>query len=129
MYNHVLYFGYWLATSVSLYIFASIFPDSVVLGNWRFGMVESAFYAGFWVTFFIWCFWDFAIAKGLQFETPLVSLGYFWSVNLFSVWLVARFSQYSGLGISDHIWAVVVGLGAHSLQRLVRKIVVSRSKD
>src|SRR3972149_1067978 len=98
MYNHFLYFSYWILNSLVLYLFFLVFGDSVVLGNWRFGALESAIYSGFWVTFLLWTFWDFALAKGVKFDNWLTTLGYFWLVNTFSFWLTSRFSQYAGFG-------------------------------
>lgn len=126
MYNHLLYFCYWLINAAVLYVFALLFQGNVVLGNWRFSPVESAIYAGFWVTFFIWVLWDFAIAKGVKFDSSAVTLGYFWIGNAFSLWIVARFSQYAGLGVSSYFWVLVVGLVAYILQRLVRRMVVGK---
>lgn len=109
-----------------LYVFGLIFPGAVVLGNWRFSPIESAVYAGFWVTFFVWILWDFALAKGVNFDTGLVTLGYFWSANVFAFWLVSRFSQYAGLGITNYLWAFAIGLVAYMVQRLAWKLVVGR---
>jgi len=129
MYNHLIYLSYWIANSVILYLFSALSGGNVVLGNWKFGPVEASIYSGFWVTFLIWCFWDFAMAKGLKFDTTAVTIGYFWSVNLFAFWLVSRFSQYFGFGVTGFIWPVFLGLAAHFLQRFVRILVISWSKD
>lgn len=121
-----MYFTYWLFNAAILYVFGFAFSGNVVLGNWRFGMVESAIYAGFWVTFFVWVLWDFALAKGVKFDTVVVKLGYFWLANSFAFWLVARFSEYVGLGITNYLWAFTLGLAAHLVQRLAWRIVVGR---
>lgn len=126
MYNHLLYFTYWLVNSLVLYAISS-FSNDVVLGNWRFGALEAAIYAGFWVTFFVWAMWDFAIAKGVKFDTGFVTLGYFWLVNAFSFWIVARFSEFTGLGITSFYWAFIIGLGAYLVQRITRSLVVGKA--
>lgn len=118
MYNHILYFTYWLIDSVILYVFYLFFPADLVLGNYKFSPVESAIYAGFWVTFFVWVLWDFAIAKKLKFDTGLVTLGYFWSANIFAFWIVSRFSQISGFGMTNFVWAFAIALAAFMVQRL-----------
>jgi len=97
-----------------------------VLGNYRFSAVESAIYAGFWVTFFVWVFWDFAIARGLKFDTHIVTIGYFWLVNAFAFWLVARFSHVAGFGIINFYWVFAVALAAFIFQRMVWWVVVVR---
>lgn len=129
MYNHVLYLAYWAVNALVLYLFGTFAGNDVVLGNWKFGATEASIYASFWVTFLVWCFWDFAMAKGLKFDTTVVTIGYFWSVNLFSFWLVSRFSQYFGFGVTGFIWPVMLGFVAHFLQRFARILVVRGSSE
>ena len=126
MYNHLLYFTYWLFNSAVLYGASALFPSEVVLGNWRFGGLESAIYAGFWETFFIWVLWDFALAKGVKFDSGVVTFGYFWTANIFAFWLVSRFSEYAGLGITSYLWALTLGLVAYLMQRFAWRIVVGK---
>lgn len=126
MYNHLLYFSYWIVNSLALYVFTLIAPGNVVLGNWRFSPIEAAIYAGFWVTFLVWVLWDFAMAKGVNFDTGLVTLGYFWSANIFAFWLVSRFSEYAGFGITNYLWAIVIALFAYILQRFTWRVVVGK---
>lgn len=126
MYNHLLYFAYWFFNSVVLYVFALAFPSSVVLGNWRFGPIEAAIYSGFWVTFFIWVLWDFALAKGVKFDSGAVTFGYFWSANIFAFWLVSRFSEYAGLGITSYLWALLIGIAAYFVQRIAWRLIAGK---
>jgi hypothetical protein len=126
VYNHLLYFSYWLTNFLVLYIFGRAFPLDVVLGNWRFGGVEAAAYGSFWVTFFVWVLWDFAMAKGVNLDSPIVNLGYFWSANFFAFWIVARFSQYAGVGITNYGWAMLLALGTYLAQRLAWKLIVKK---
>lgn len=129
MYNHLLYFSYWLVNSTVLYVLGLLFSQNIVLGNWRFSPIESAIYAGFWVTFLIWVLWDFALAKGVKFDSKVVTFGYFGITNIFGFWLVSRFSQYAGLGITNYIWAFAIGLVAYIFQRLAWGIVIRRSQN
>jgi hypothetical protein len=127
MYNHVLYFYYWVANSLVLLLLHWFFPQDIVLGNWRFVPAEAAIYAGFWLTFWVWLFWDFALGRKFPLRAPVFHLIYFWLVNSFSIWLVGRLANYSGLGLSSFVWALAVGLVAHYLQQWVRRWVVSGS--
>lgn len=128
MYNHLLYFAYWIFDSIVIYLFGLAFPGSIVLGNWRFGPIEAAVYAGFWVTFFVWVLWDFAIAKSIKFDMGIITLGYFWSANIFAFWVVSRFSQYLGFGITRYFWAILIGLVAYLVQRFAWNIIVGDKK-
>lgn len=126
MYNHLLFFSYWVVNALVLWGFNSFFGGDVVLGNWRFSILESVIYSGFWVTFLIWSFWDFALAKGMKFDNAPTTFGYFFLVNAFSFWLVSRFSEYAGFGITGWAWVFAIGVVAHLVQRLLRKVVVGK---
>ena len=127
MYNHILYFYFWVANCLVLLVFNQVFSIDVVLGNWRFGIIEAAAYSGFWQTFMIWLFWDFALARRIDLSRPLVKFVYFYPVNVFSFWLVARFANYSGLGISNFIMAFILGLAGYWLQQWVCRRVTAGS--
>jgi hypothetical protein len=127
MYNHILYFYFWLANALVLLLGRWFFPMDVVLGSWRFSPLEAAIYTGFWQTFMVWLFWDFALGRRIDLSRPVVRLVYFYPVNVFSVWLVARFANYSGLGISSFIMAFILGLAGFILQQWVRRRVVAGS--
>lgn len=128
MYNHLLYFTYWLFDSLVIYGFSLAFPGTLVLGNWKFTPIEAAIYSGFWVTFFVWVMWDLAMAKGVKFDMGIITLGYFWSANIFAFWIVSRFSQFAGMGISHYYWAFFVALAAYFVQRLAWRLVVGNKK-
>jgi len=125
MYNHALYFSYWLVNAFVIYLAAKIFPNSVVLGTWKFSSVEAAIYSSFWLTILIWTTWDFVFSKvkKVNFNGNLLSIFYFWMMNGLSVWLVARFSQYTGLGIDSWLWAAILGGIAYIFQRFTWGLV------
>jgi len=126
MYNYLLYFIYWFVNAAILLLATFVLPGNVVLGNWRFNAIESSIYAGFCATCFVWVLWDFAISKGVEFESKVVTFGYFWIANIFSFWLVSRFSQYAGLGISKFYWVLLLALIAHFAQRIAWSLVVKK---
>jgi len=73
-----------------------------------------------------WIWWDFSVAK--QFKLRKSSaLIYFWIVNSFSVWVVARFTDFTGFELAEFRMMFVAGLGLTVLQTLVWKLVVKRS--
>ena len=119
MYNHALYFSYWLVNALVFYFSAKIFPKSIVLGTWKFSSMEAAIYSSFWLTVLIWTTWDFVFSKvrKVSFNGNLLSMFYFWLMNGLSVWLIARFSQYTGLGINNWPWAGILGGIAYIFQR------------
>jgi len=129
MYNHLLYLLYWLINSLLFYLASFAFAGNVILGNTRFNEIESAVYAGFWVTFIIWVVWDYIYARAQKLGDTFITSIIFWITNSVGIWLVSRFSDVLGLGISNYGWAFVVGVFANFIQRLaMRALLESRSK-
>ena len=126
MYNHILYFLFWVINIAVLYFFGLLFPNSVVLANYRFSPLESAIYAGFWVVFITWIFWDFGIARKLQFENTIVRWGYFFMVNAFSFWIVSKFAQYIGFGIFHYYVTFALGGIALIFQSMVWALILKK---
>jgi len=126
LYNHVLYLVYWLVNSAALYLFSFVFTDGVILGNYRFNPIESALYAGFWVTVFLWAMWDFVYARGAKLGSEAGTDLIFWGINSVAVWLVSRFSHIAGFGISSFLWAFILGGVVTFIQRLTWKMFVEK---
>jgi len=128
MYNHYLYLAYWVANTAILYLFGWVFPESIVLGSYRFNSLEAAFYAAFWVTFFIWLFWDFALAKRVRFNVPVVTNSYFFIVNTLSFWLVSKLARITAFGIQRFYWAIAIAIVAVIFQHWVKQLVVGKTR-
>jgi len=122
MYNHLLYLAYWFINSAVLYA-AGILIPAVRLEDGRFSSIETAIYAGFWITFMIWVWWDFAIARKFLFNNT-ASFFVFLIVNSISIWAVSRFYFFTGFILTDYVWALGLGVAATILQRMVRGMVV-----
>lgn len=127
MYNHLMYFAYWVINSLVLYLASWILPENnVVLGNWRFSSIESSIYAGFWLTFLVWVFWDFAIAREFNLKKKMVAFGFFLIVNSISIWVISRFSNITGFELINYQWAFIIGFAATLLQRVPWRFVGPR---
>lgn len=125
MYNHLLYLSYWLIDSIVLLAVYNLVPQSsLVLGNNRFNSIESAIYAGFWLTFLVWIWWDFAIARKINSLTQSFTFGLFTIVNILSIWIVSKFSAITGFELTNLIWMLVIGLIVTALQKLAWKMIV-----
>jgi len=75
------------------------------------------------VTFFVWIFWDFMLAKKLKFS-QFLNFFWFWLANVMGIWLTARGSYFTGLGIRAYYMAIALGLFTNYGQRLARKLVL-----
>jgi len=105
--NRLLYIFFW---PLLLFLAASIFTIDVVLGTYRFSVLEAAVYSGFWITFLAWVIWDFVKARGISLKNKALAVTVLWLANSAAVWIVARFAHLTGLGISSYRWALLLGL-------------------
>lgn len=126
MYNHLMYLAYWAINSLVLYLASLIIPDNIALGNWRFSNIESSIYAGFWLTFLIWVFWDFAIAREFNLKNKTIAFLFFLFVNAISIWVVSRFASVTGFGIINYQWVLAIGFITTLLQKVPWKFVGPR---
>lgn len=127
MYNHLMYFAYWVINSFVLYAASWLIPDkNVTLGNWRFNSIESALYAGFWMTFLIWVAWDFAMARKFSLNKKIVAFLFFLCINFMSIWVVSRFSSITGFELKNYLWGVAIGFIITLLQKVPWRFVRPR---
>ncbi len=124
MYNHLLYLAYWTVNAIVLFL-AGILVPGVKLGDGRFSSFEAAIYGGFWVTFCVWIWWDFAIARKFQFSQA-VKFVVFFIVNSISILIISKFHFLTGFVLTNYIWALAIGIFATILQRMAWGIVVTK---
>jgi len=105
--NRLLYIFFW---PLLLFLAATVFTTDVVLGTYRFATFEAAVYSGFWITFLAWVVWDFVKARGININSNILKIIFLWLANSAAVWIVARFANLTGLGISSFRWALLLGL-------------------
>jgi hypothetical protein len=110
MSEHFVFLLSWLVTSLFLYLAHFFFGSSVVLGTYKLGIVDALIYAGFWLTFLNWAIKDMVIVRGIHPDSRFGSLVFYILVGSLSVWIVARFAPYTGLGIVSYRWALLLGL-------------------
>ena len=129
MYNHVLYIAYWAVNTTTLYVASLFLPKgTILLGSWRFNPFEASLYSGFWITFLIWAWWDFAVARRFQISSRniVIVFAYFLFVNVFSLWAVSVFSSFTGFVLVNFQWALIIGAVTTVLQRVTFSFIVAR---
>ena len=128
MSDHFSYLISWLVTSLLLYLANVIFPDTVVLGNYKFSAGEGAAYAGFWITFLVWLIHDMVVVKGLNPESKLGSWVFAIIVGAAAIWMSARFAPFTGFGIANYRWALLLGvfIGLGTLR--IRSFIIRKEK-
>ena len=124
MYNHLLYFGYWVTNAIVLYFASILLPSDITLGSWRFSTLEASLYAGFCLTFLVWIWWDFALAWKFDFHKKLPVFLFFLFVNYFSILTITRFDYLTGFSITSFFWAFIIGFVATILQQGIHQLIV-----
>jgi hypothetical protein len=127
MYNHLLYFGYWIVNSTLFFLASRVVPDNIIkLGSWRFSSIESSLYAGFILTFLIWVFWDFGLARRFSFNKKFFTFAFFLIANIFSIFAISHFKYFTGFEVNSYAWIFFLALIATIAQRLTRMVIIKR---
>jgi hypothetical protein len=129
MQSQLLFFVFWLLDFLSVYLLRLVFPNLVVLGNWRLTPLEASIYASFWLTFFVWMMGEYMTVREVEFRTSLPRFVFLFFINSLGVWIVSRYSQYAGLGITSYWWAFVLGGVTSILQLVSWKVLEKKFKD
>ena len=127
MYNHLLYIAFWATNSLILILASAFAGDYVQLGGVRFNNIESGIYAGFWITFIVWAFWDFSMGRRYNLQKKYRSFLFFFLVNVFAYWAVSKFNNWVGYTLIDFTWVFVLALIATFFQRIIKKAMTKRS--
>ena len=123
-----MFFAYWIINSIVLFTASLIIPNhALVLGSWRFSGIEASIYAGFWLTFLIWIWWDFAIARRFNSYKKFVAFSFFFMVNVSSILVLSRFSSVTGLVLLNFWWAFIIGIVTTVFQKVVWRLIVKKS--
>ena len=127
MYNHLLYIAFWATNTLILILASSLVGQYLTLGNSRFNNIEAGIYAGFWITFIIWAFWDFSMGRRYNLQKKYRSFIFFFLVNFFAFWAVSNFDKWVGYSQKDLSWVVVLAVIATFFQRIIKKGLTKKS--
>lgn len=127
MYNHLLYLLYWLVNAIVIFVLGWMFPHQIALGVNKFIPLEAAIYSGFWLTFFVWSMWDFAIVREVKLEAAPAFI-YFLLVNFLGFWLISHYSGFTGMRV-DGWWLFVLAVTADIFQRFAWNAMVGRKRN
>lgn len=93
----------------------------IVLGSFRLPAIPSAIYSGFWLTFVVWCLWEYMFVRNVDFDTDEFKNLYSLFVNILGIWLISRYSEYTGLGIVSIGWVFVLATVAMIVQKIINE--------
>ena len=127
MYNHLLYIAFWAINTLILILGSAFAGEYVRLGNSRFTNIEAGVYAGFWITFIVWAFWDFSMGRRYNLQKKYRSFIFFFLVNIFAFWAASKFEHWIGYKLLDFSWVFVLSFIATFSQRIIKKAMTKRS--
>ena len=108
------------------------FPQAVVLGHHALSPVMAAIYSMTVISLIAVGVMPVVEYLAKQSEVELTSthwLVLYWVVNAGSVWLMGRFAELVGLGVSSWVTAVILGLVLDLVQGSLMMNVVSKVKS
>lgn len=127
MYNHILFLSYWVVNLLSIYILGEVFAiKEIQLGSYRFNSIEASIYSGFCLTFLVWVWWDFALARRFDLNNKFTKFGFFFFVNMFSIWALSTFNNISGIRVENMLWILIMALIMTTFQKIAWTIVVDK---
>ncbi len=114
--KYVPFLSFWLLNSILLYLAELLFPAYFVLGNFWLSGPAAMFWVGLWISIIVWIAQSLPEKFNVKIDGPLKMFTYYWLVNLAAIWVLARFAQLSGFGITAFYWAIFLGLIANVTQ-------------
>ena len=107
---------FWIINSLTLYLSNIFFPNALAIGNSILVPYQSIVLSGFIWSAVLW--YTEVVLKDMEIPTKSNSsmmLAYF-AVNFSTVWLMARFSFITGLGVANFLYAAGIALVANLVQ-------------
>jgi len=107
---------FWIINSLTLYLSNIFFPNALAIGNSILVPYQSIVLSGFIWSAVLW--YTEVVLKDMEIPTKSNSsmmLAYF-AVNFSTVWLMARFSFITGLGVANFLYVAGIALVANLVQ-------------
>lgn len=110
------YISFWILNSSIFYLGSIVFPKNIELGTFRVPENLAPFWAGALLTFIVWFSKPIVVQLGFKPQGEIQAFLYYAVANSVTLWILARFAEFSGFGISRFYWAIGLGLVINLLQ-------------
>lgn len=107
--NAVTILSFWVTNSIFFYIAFLILPNLLVLGNNIRSPVIASMLGGFLLTIFLALVPILLDLFRIKINTENNMIIAYLVVNIVGIWVIARFADFTGLGISSFWVAVLLG--------------------
>ena len=107
--NYIPFISFWILNSTLILLASVILPKNFELGSSTIPVSLAHFWSGAWLTFVVWMSKPILTRLGVKLQGSFQLFVYYWFTNSVVIWILARFAEYSGFGISKFYWAVILG--------------------
>lgn len=118
--------GFWLASSVLIYILGIMMPSGVVLGNQYISPVQASAFFGYMLSTIVILVQPVMDLLKVKLVDPKGQAIVYFAVNIVAVWALTRLALMVGVGISAFWWAGILGLALMLGQWLVWGVLTKR---
>jgi len=120
----IKFLGSWITNSLLLAIFSAIFSSNIVLGNASLAKSAASVIAGFILTIVIYFVPQIAKKMELKLKDEKVTALAYFIADAIVLWIIKRFADITGLGISSILFVAVLAIFAAIVQVAVDKYSV-----
>lgn len=118
--------GFWLVSSVLIYILGMMMPSGVVLGNQYISPVQASAFFGYMLSTIVILIQPVMDLLKVKLADPNRQVIVYFAVNTVAVWALTRLALMVGVGISAFWWAGILGLVLMLGQWLVWGVLTKR---
>lgn len=120
------FLGFWLVSSVLVYIVAMLAPAGLVLGTQHVSPVQASGFFGYMLSTIIILVRPVIDLLKLKLDDPKRQAIVYFAVNTVAVWILTRLAVMVGVGIAAFWWAGILGLILMLGQWLVGAVLTKR---
>lgn len=118
--------GFWLVSSVLIYILGMMMPSGVVLGNQYISPVQASAFFGYMLSTIVILIQPVMDLLKVKLADPNRQAIVYFAVNTIAVWVLTRLALMVGVGIVAFWWAGILGLVLMLGQWLVWGVLTKR---
>ena len=107
--KYLPFLSFFVLNSIVIYLASFLRPSSFELGSATVPENIAALWAGALLTFIVWVSKPIIESFGIKPQGTALKFLFYWLANSAVIWVLARFAEVSGLGISRFYWAIVLG--------------------
>ena len=109
----------WMIDGLLFYLAAMLLPTYFAIGNSLFTPFQASLFSGFVLTAAVWKIEPVAKYMELDLKPKANMVFAYFVVNVAAVWIIARFSMLTGVGIASYFYVIGFATVAYATQYIV----------